>query len=90
MAADPKNANTLQLRFSALSPKLKQQLRGFGLLPKVIASLQRKADAITLLHLHSLITDSETHRARRKLFKHARRSVLAAQMLNQIGVGRGR
>lgn len=60
----------LKLQFGALRAPLAEQLTAAGVTcdPGDDASRwQEFADAIALLSIHSLITDGETHRARRRL-----------------------
>lgn len=56
----------MQLRMGAMSPPLHEQ---YGMDAEDWEWEQKFADAITLLHVHSLLTDAETHRARKRLVK---------------------
>ena len=56
----------MQIRFGALSPKLHEQL---GVSEEETALEQRLADAIVLCHVHFVLTDTEAHKARKRIVK---------------------
>ena len=56
----------MKIRFGALSPPLHEQL---GCSKSDLEWEQKLADAITLCNLHSVLTDAETHKARKRLVK---------------------
>ena len=53
----------MQISFGALSPKLSEQIPG---LPE---QYDRDAEAITRLLVRGILTESETHKARKRLIK---------------------
>lgn len=55
------------VELGALAPKIRDQIP--ELTPSVADTIQRKADAITLLNLHGIITPSEVTKARSRLVK---------------------
>lgn len=56
----------MQIRFGALSPKLHEQL---GVSEEETALEQRLSDAIVLCLIHSVLTDTEAHKARKRIVK---------------------
>ena len=57
----------MQIRFGAMSPKLHEQL---GLSEEETAlEQQRLADAIVLCQVHFVLTDTEVHKARKRIVK---------------------
>lgn len=56
----------IQVRFGALAAPLHQQL---CLPARQAKSIQKSADAITLLAVKGLLSDTETHRARQRLMR---------------------
>ena len=56
----------VKIRLGALSPPLHEQL---GVDVEATEQAQKCADAITLLHIVGFLTDSETHRSRKRLIK---------------------
>lgn len=56
----------MQIRFGALSPKLHEQL---GVSEEETALEQRLSDAIVLCQIHSVLTDTEAHKARKRIVK---------------------
>ena len=56
----------MQIRFGAMSPKLHEQL---GLSEEETALEQRLSDAIVLCHAHFVLTDTEVHKARKRIVK---------------------
>ena len=56
----------MQIRFGALSPKLHEQL---GVSKEETALEQRLSDAIVLCQVHSVLTDTEAHKARKRIVK---------------------
>ena len=63
------NQARLRLAFGAFSPKLKEQLQGYGLQKNEIERFQRRADEVTGLLIAGILTDTEAHRARKRLIK---------------------
>jgi hypothetical protein len=63
--------------FSALGPSLSEQCERHGLVAsgKPLDTLDRIADALTIAHIHGVLTDSEVTRARARLFKQAKFTV---------------
>jgi hypothetical protein len=61
----------LSLHFGAFVPALAKQLAESGLQvdKRYLEQLQRDANAVVLLLVHGLLTDSEINRVRRKLMK---------------------
>lgn len=57
---------TIQIEFGALAPPLYKQL---GLPRRRLTYLQDCADGLVALSVGHLLSDSETHRARRRLMK---------------------
>ena len=55
-----------KITMGALSPQLHKQL---DVPPSLLELEQRLADAITLCNIHSVLTDTETHKARKRLMK---------------------
>lgn len=62
------------ITFGALADPIRKQLRLQGLRAprEMVKAFQRCADAITLLALHNLLPDGETHKARVRLIKQIR------------------
>ena len=58
----------LKIELGALSPKLSVQLEGL-LPPEKLAVFDGHATAITRLHIHGLISDAESDRARKRLMR---------------------
>lgn len=56
----------IEVRFGALVPKLHQQL---GLPQRRLRYLQDCADGLVALSVGGLLSEAETHRARRRLMK---------------------
>ena len=56
----------MQIRFGGLSPDLHEQL---GFPKKDLELEQRLADAVTSCQIHGVLTDSETHKARKRIVK---------------------
>lgn len=52
--------------FGALSKPIHEQI---GKTEAECSTFQRMADNVTFLHLHDIITDSETHHARNRIIK---------------------
>lgn len=67
---------TRTIELGALAPKLSKQLRGCRIKPDRLRTLQKLADAVTWCHLHSLISDAESARARRRLIKKIQEGLL--------------
>lgn len=60
----------LNVEFGAMTPPLAEQLADFKALPKdEVERLNSLADCITSLHVNSLITESQSDMARKKLGK---------------------
>lgn len=72
-----------QIVFSALGPTLAEQCEFQGLVAtgKSIEMSERMSDALTLCHLHGVLTDSEINKARRRL--------LVAMRLRQVRPSQG-
>jgi hypothetical protein len=60
---------TIKLHFGALCEPLSRQLIDQGVALNDDGRFQNIADAITMLHLHRIISDSVTHKAQQKLMK---------------------
>ena len=60
------NDSKVEIRMGALSPQLHVQL---GVTQEKAKWMQKLADAITLCNLHSILTDTETRKARTRLAK---------------------
>jgi len=60
-----------EMVFGALAPSILNQLidQGLSIEKREGARLQKIADAITLLCIHGILSDSEKHRARMRLMK---------------------
>ena len=56
----------MEIRFGALSDPLHKQLE---VLPSIIELEQKLADAIVLCNIHGVLTDTETHKARKRIIK---------------------
>ena len=56
----------IEVRFGALSDPIHKQL---DVPPSTVEHEQKLADAITLCHIAGVLTDAETDKARRRLFK---------------------
>lgn len=69
----------MNLKLGALSDPISKQLTDAGVkhLPKNIDMLDRLADAITLCAIRSIITESECHKARKRLMAMIVRAVRA-------------
>lgn len=66
----------MQIVLGEMAPDVSEQGSLKLTIPKKeLALFDRHAGAITLLHLHGLITDSEALRSRRRLVKKIQRSV---------------
>ena len=61
----------MNITLSALGPSIAEQLEEMGLeqTGAKVELLDRMADAVTLLHLHGCLTDSECSRARGRVVK---------------------
>ena len=61
----------MQLVLSALGPSISEQLENNGLeqTGTPIELIERFHEAITLLHIHGLLSDSECNRSRKRLIK---------------------
>lgn len=59
---------TFSLSFGALAPPISEQLETQGLTSPG-SLFQRQADAIVLLHVHGVLTDTSAHAARKRLLK---------------------
>jgi dihydroorotase len=59
------------IELGAMSDAIAKQLHDQGVeqIGKSVELLDRMTNAITILHLHGCLTDSETDRARKKLVK---------------------
>jgi len=53
----------MEIKMGALCPKLSEQLPGLD------EKYDKFSDAITLLTIQGILTDSETHKARKRLIK---------------------
>jgi hypothetical protein len=62
----------MNLVFGATAPQLWQQVKCDR---PTMALSQKCADAITLLSIHSVLSDAEVHRARQRLVKRIRETV---------------
>lgn len=60
---------TLSITFGALAPSLKLQLReqDYEIVPEVLDSFQKMADAVTLLAVHGVLPPKPVEIARRRL-----------------------
>ena len=56
----------MQIRFGAMSPELYEQIDAS---PDEVELEQKLADAITLCFIHEVLTDSEVHKARKRIVK---------------------
>lgn len=63
------NKFNLRIGFGAFSEPLRDQLEGFDIPTKVISGFQQQADAITRLHIGSILADGEAKKARGRLFR---------------------
>ena len=57
----------IKISLGALAPLLKDQLKGHGLSRTCIEQMQKDADAITRLNVRSILSETATKNARRKL-----------------------
>lgn len=62
-------ADKLRISFGALSKPLHEQLSEFDLTEEDLEWEQKLADAVTLCHIHNIITEAEKNKARRRLMK---------------------
>ena len=67
------NDQKVHIRMGAMSPQLHVQL---GITEEKAEGMQNLADAITRLNLNSILTDTETQKARTRLVK---------QIVNELG-----
>jgi hypothetical protein len=58
------------IHFGALCPPVSEQLRGLAA-PDELAWLDKYANAVTLLAVHSLLSEREAHQARKRIMKRA-------------------
>ncbi|MCO6445827.1 MAG: hypothetical protein J5J04_17285 [Anaerolineae bacterium] len=65
---------TASIFISALGPSISEQCEKKGLVATGIKmeTVDRISHAITLAHIHGVLTDAETHRARRRLLSKAK------------------
>ena len=56
----------MEIRFGAMSPQLHEQIDAS---PDEVELEQKLADAIVLCNIHGVVTDSETHKARKRIVK---------------------
>ena len=56
----------MQIRFGALSEELSEQI---GVSPDEVELEQKLANGITLCSVHGVLTDSEVHKARKRIVK---------------------
>jgi hypothetical protein len=63
--------NKIGIFFGALAPPLVEQLieQKVVKIPDNINTLQKLSDAVTLLAVHGMLSDSETYRVRNRLLK---------------------
>ena len=59
----------MQIVFSALGPSVSQQMEAGGAKLKNAELIDRLEHAVTMLHVHSCLTNAETDRARRRILK---------------------
>ena len=61
----------MHIELGAMCPSIAEQLAAMGLeqTGKNVEMLDRLAKAITLMHLHGCLTDSESTKARQRLMK---------------------
>jgi len=64
-----------QISFGAISPRLVDQLQGRKIPDSEIVKIQRVADAVTLLRIQGIITESATHSARKKITKRIAKAI---------------
>jgi hypothetical protein len=69
--------NTLKLRFGAMSPTIKQQLKeqGYKMDATDCVHFQKDAEAITRLRIRGMLNDSQCKSAHDKLFKNITKSL---------------
>ena len=69
----------LTIQFGALAPPLVDQLRAFNVqaIPDTINHYQRIADAVVLLRVSKIISESEAHKARVRITKKLRKDIKA-------------
>ena len=56
----------MEVRFGALAPDLHVQL---GISGDKVEFVQKLIDAVTLCNIHSILTDGETRKARKRIMK---------------------
>jgi len=64
-----------QIIFGAISPRLVDQLKGRKIPDSEIVKIQKLADAVTLLRVQGIITDSATHGARKKIMRRITKAI---------------
>lgn len=64
----------MQISISALGPTIGEQCKAQGLTAtgKPLETVDRISHALTLAHIHGMLTDSEVNRARHRLLKSAK------------------
>jgi hypothetical protein len=60
---------TLMINLGAVADPLRLQLRRYGVKGPAITGLQAKANAINRLYLHSILTEGEAKKAKKRLFQ---------------------
>lgn len=62
---------TLNIVFGATAPNLREQMdaQSYRYDPETAERWQKEADALTMLFIRGILTETETHRARTRLMK---------------------
>lgn len=70
MSNDEQHPKPIDLYFGAFGPALSQQLESKGVAKRELHALDKSAKAVVQLAVHGFLSESEIHRARRRIVKH--------------------